>query len=56
VAIAGDVVLAEGERFTGGDAQLPLDQVEAGDRLGHRVLHLEAGVDLKEGDRHCVVG
>ena len=33
-----------------GDAQLELDEVEAGDELGHRVLHLEAGVHLEEGE------
>ena len=34
-----------------GDVELQLDQVEAGRRLGHRVLHLEARVDLEEGER-----
>ena len=33
------------------DVELQLDQVEAGRRLGHRVLHLEARVDLEEGKR-----
>ena len=31
-----------------GDEQLEADQVEAGDRLGDRVLHLETGVHLQE--------
>ena len=33
---------------------LQLDEVEAGDRLGHRVLDLQAGVDLEERDRVAV--
>ena len=44
----GDLVLDETERSTGGDAQLQLDQVEAGDQLGDAVLDLQAGVDLQE--------
>ena len=31
-------------------ADLPFDEVDAGDLLGHGVLDLEAGVDLEEGD------
>ena len=31
-----------------GDAQLPLDQIEAGDFFGHRVLDLQARVHLHE--------
>ena len=33
-----------------GDAELLADQVDAGDLLGDRVLDLQAGVDLEEGD------
>ena len=32
----------------GGDVELKLDQVEPGRHLGHRVLHLKAGVHLHE--------
>src|SRR5665648_594064 len=32
-----------------GDPQLLADQVDAGDLLGDRVLHLQTGVDLEEG-------
>ena len=53
--VEAHVVLADRERFAGGDAQLELDQVEAGDRLGDGVLDLEAGVDLEEGDRRLSV-
>ena len=31
-----------------GDAELLAHQVDAGDLLGHRVLDLQAGVDLEE--------
>ena len=39
---------AQRQRLAGGDAQLPFDQVEAGDHLGHRMLDLQAGVHLHE--------
>ena len=38
----------ERQRLAGGDADLLLDQVDAGDQLGDRVLDLDAGVDLDE--------
>ena len=37
--------------LSGGDAQLPFDEIEAGDHLGHRMLDLEAGVHLHEVER-----
>ena len=46
--VAADVLLGEVERLARGDADLPGDEVEAGDQLGDRVLHLEAGVHLEE--------
>jgi uracil-xanthine permease len=39
---------AQRQRLAGGHAQLPLDQVLAGDGLGHRVLDLQPGVHLHE--------
>ena len=42
------VVLAERQGLAGGDAQLLLDEVEAGDQLGDRVLDLQPGVHLHE--------
>ena len=48
VAGDGDVVLAERQRLAGRDVELGLHQVDAGDRLGDRVLDLEAGVHLQE--------
>ena len=49
VAAHGWVVVAE--LLAVGDAQLLADEVDAGDLLGHRVLDLQAGVDLEERDR-----
>ena len=43
-----ELVLAAGQGLAGGDAELPLDQVLAGDHLGDRVLDLQAGVHLHE--------
>ena len=36
------------EPFAGSDAQLRLDEVDAGDGFGDRMLHLDAGVHLDE--------
>jgi hypothetical protein len=36
------------QRLAAGDPHLPVDQVEPGHQLGHRVLDLEAGVHLEE--------
>ena len=43
-----DLVLPERQLLAGGDADHQLDEVEAGDHLGHRVLDLEARVHLEE--------
>ena len=48
VAVDLEVLLAEREGFAGGDAELPLDEVLAGDGLGDGVFDLEAGVHLHE--------
>ena len=48
VAVAAHLVLAQGQRLACGDAQLPFHQVQAGHQFGHRVLHLQAGVDFHE--------
>ena len=40
--------LGERQRLPRGDPKLPLDQVEAGDQLGDRVLDLQPGVHLHE--------
>ena len=48
VAREGDVLLAQRQLLARGDADLPVDQVHAGDHLGDRVLHLQAGVHLHE--------
>ena len=48
VAAEADLVLLARQRVAGGHAQLPLDQVEPGDRLRHRVLDLQPGVHFEE--------
>mmetsp|Transcript_3165 Transcript_3165/g.5450 ORF Transcript_3165/g.5450 Transcript_3165/m.5450 type:complete len:258 (-) Transcript_3165:95-868(-) len=42
------VFLAERHRLAGGNADLFADEVHTHDRLGHRMLHLQAGVHLDE--------
>ena len=48
VAGRHQLVLGEGHRQAGGDADLLLHEVDVVDRLGHRVLDLQAGVHLDE--------
>ena len=43
------------QRLAFGDPQLQLDQVQAGDRLGDRVLDLQPGVHLQEVERPVAV-
>ena len=43
--------VVEVELLAVGDAELPAHQVDAGDLFGDRVLDLQAGVDLEEGDQ-----
>ena len=43
-----DVALAQRQAFAGGYADAGLDDVDAGDHLGHAVLDLHAGVHLHE--------
>ena len=48
VARPGDLPLGERQGLAGSDTHLPLDEVEAGDLLGHRMLDLQARVHLQE--------
>ena len=48
VALQAHLLLGERQRLAARDPELPFDQVEAGDRLGHRMLDLQAGVHLEE--------
>ena len=52
---AGDPVLRERQSFARCDAKLPFDEVETGDHLRHRVLHLQPGVHLEEIEPAAVV-
>ena len=49
--VAADLGIVVAELLAGGDAEHLAHQVDAGDLLGDRVLDLEPGVDLEEGDR-----
>ena len=44
----GDLLLPQRQGLAGRDPELPLDQIEPGDLLGHRVLHLQTRVHLHE--------
>ena len=48
-------LLRQRQRLAGGDAQLPLDQVEPGDHFGHRMLDLQPRVHLHEVERIAVL-
>ena len=49
------VALLERQPLARGDADLLLDDVDAGDELGHRVLDLDAGVHFEEEEVALVV-
>ena len=48
VAVQLDLVLLQRQLFAEGDAQLPFDEIEAGDQLGDGMLDLQARVHLDE--------
>src|SRR5262245_51781476 len=43
-----DLILAEGDRFAGGDPNLLLDKVDSGDHLRDGMLDLDARIDFDE--------
>ena len=47
--------LVHRQRLAGGDADLLLHEVDAGEHLRHRMLHLDAGVHLHEVERPVLV-
>ncbi len=55
--MAGDAqfVLPQRQRLAGGHAQLPLHQIQPGDGLGDRVLHLQPGVHFHEVEAQVAV-
>src|SRR6185312_12455840 len=48
MALEADVLLPHRKPTAGSDADLLVDQIDARDRLGHRVLHLKARVHFDE--------
>ncbi len=55
VTPAPDLFLSKRQRFTRRHAELPLDQVQPRDHLGHRVLDLQARVHLEKVEAATVV-
>jgi hypothetical protein len=55
VAVDAQLILLERKRLAAGHAQLPFDQVEPGDRLGDRMLHLQPRVHLHEEEAQVAV-
>ena len=56
MALHHHLVLAQGQRFACGNAQLPLDQIQTRDRFSDRMLHLQTGVHLHEEKVHAALG
>ena len=54
MAVQAQLFLAQRQRLAAGHAQLPLDQVGAGDGFGDRMLDLQAGVHLHEVEAHLL--
>ena len=50
------LLLAERQPLAGRDPQLQLDEVHAIDELGHRMLHLKAGIHLQKEELAGVRG
>ena len=48
MAVSGTCVLRQRQLLAGGDAELPFDQIEPGDRFGHRMLDLQPRVHFHE--------
>ena len=46
--MSGTLILRERQLLAGGDAELPFDQIEAGDRFGDRMLDLQPRVHFHE--------
>ena len=54
MAFGRDVRLFGGERFAGGDAQLPFDKIVTGDGFGDGVFDLQTGVHFQEVKAGCI--
>ena len=55
-AVELDIGLLEGQLFAGGDADHLLDEVDAGDQLGDRMLDLQSRVHLEEEEGPVLAG
>ncbi len=54
MAFGANVVLGGRKFFAGRHAQLPFDEIGAGDRFRHRMLHLQARVHFHEPEAVCL--
>ena len=55
-AVELDVALLERERLAGGDADHLLDQIDAGDELGHRMLDLQPRIHFQKVEAAILPG
>src|SRR4051794_26653172 len=55
MAVEGDVPLLERKALASGNPDLFLDDVDAGDELGHRMLDLHPRIDFEEKEISLVV-
>jgi hypothetical protein len=56
VALDRQLLLRQRQRFPGSNPQLPFDQIQPGDHLGHRMLDLQPGVHFHEVEVAVFVG
>ena len=56
VAADRELVLPQRQPLARRDAQLPFDEIDAGDHLGHRMLDLQPRVHLHEIERAVLLG
>src|SRR3546814_8910609 len=56
MAVEWYLLLRQRQGLAGGNAQLPFDQIEPGDHLGHRMLDLQARVNFHEIEVHGTAG
>ena len=50
MAVDREILLREAAALARRDAELQFDEIEPGDRLGHRMLDLQPGVHLHEAE------
>src|SRR3546814_18378519 len=56
MAVEWYLLLRQRQGLAGGNTQLPFDQIEPGDHLGHRMLDLQARVHFHDIEVHGTAG